>query len=498
MDSIKNIQSERWFYGFLLLHVAIWTLAPAWFRYNLPLDAMEGTTWGEQFAWGYDKNPFMTAWLTQLAVLFGGPSGAATYLISQLSVALCFWSVWRLGKYMLPPLYALTAVMLLEGIQYYNLHAIDFSDNTLELATWALCILCFYQAVRTNKLRDWLLTGLFAGLAMMTKYYSIMLLIPMTLLLLINRDARAHFKNPSLYLGLLVFILVIIPHVIWLMSHDFITFDYAVSRVSVKTHAWDNHIRYALQFVLEQFEALLPTLLLVLTFFIGKNTGTSPVSVSRFDKQFLFFTAICPFLLTILLSAIMGINLRAAWGQPLFSLWGILFILWFKPVITLQKFYRFAILLFILAAITITVYCVNIIRGTKPSSANFPGKIIAATLTQLWHEKYQTPLKFVAGGRWLAGNISFYSKDHPQVYIDWNKQMSPWIDEAALRKNGAIFVWDLTAINRRKEVAIEDVTRQFTTMGPIEIMYFSWHNNKNLPPAEIKVAFLPPANNLPK
>src|SRR5438876_370398 len=131
---LKYIRPSYWLYGFILLHITIWTLAPALVRYTLPLDAMEGTPWGKQFEWGYDKNPFMNGWLTELAFYWGGP--ALIYLFSQLSIAAAFFAIWQLGKKMMPPLYALLAIFFLECIHYYNLHAIDFNDNTLEVGLW--------------------------------------------------------------------------------------------------------------------------------------------------------------------------------------------------------------------------------------------------------------------------------------------------------------------------------------------------------------------------
>src|SRR5437868_12607295 len=126
---IKNhsIQLSRLLYVFIFIHVIVWTLVPYGVRFTLPMDAMEGATWGQQLEWGYDKNPFLNGWLTTLAVQLGGPSGWMIYLFSQISVTVCFWAVWQLGKKMLPPLYALIGVLLLEGVQYYNFHAIDFN-----------------------------------------------------------------------------------------------------------------------------------------------------------------------------------------------------------------------------------------------------------------------------------------------------------------------------------------------------------------------------------
>ncbi len=487
MVNSTTIRPTQWFYAFIILHITLWTLAPALFRFNLPLDAMEGTTWGRQLEWGYDKNPFVNAWLTELAVQVGGQS--LVYLFSQISVILCFWAVWTLAKKMMPPLYALLSVLLLEGIQYYNLHAIDFNDNTLELGLWALTALFFYDALLKNKLSDWLLCALFAGLGMMTKYYTAILLLPMLFLVLKHRHC---LKTSSFYVGLMVFIAILIPHVQWLFQHDFITIDYAFNRVNYKSTTPFDHLFYPIQFSWQQFETILPALLLSLPLFIGRKPLfiQPPLRVNAFDKEFLFYVGIFPFLFTVILSALTGFKLRAAWGQPLFSLWGIIFILYLQPHVSVQKFYRFILILFCTAAIVIACYTSALIRASSPSSANYPGKIIAATLTEEWNKRYHSTLTYVAGPRWLSGNIAFYSKDRPFVYIDWNKKLSPWINEKELKHHGAIFVWDLSDTN--PETSFNEIKTRFPSTEEIQIMQFAWYRNKNMPPVKIAVAFLPP------
>lgn len=485
----KSFQAARWLTVFILLHVFFWTLIPAWVRYTLPMDAMEGTTWGHQLVLGYDKNPFLNAWLTRFALFLGGGYVWVIYLFSQLSVAACFWAVFEVGKKWLPPIYALIGVMLLESMQYYNLHAIDFNDNTLELGLWALTILYFYQAALKNHLSDWLLTGLFAGLGMMAKYYTALLLIPMAVFLLINPIARQRLKSPFLYAGLLLFIIIILPHTIWLFSHDFITVQYAIGRVSSPPTLF-NHIQFPLQFAWQQLEVLLPALLLFSILFLGKKPiFAARPSLTNFDKTFLLFMGFGPFLLTILLSAIFGMKLRAGWGQPLLSLWGIMLVTWLTPRLTRERFLSFIVFLAVLATVMISVYSIALIRGNKPSSANFPGEVIARELTMQWEKRYHKPLMFVAGPRWAAGTIAFYSKDQPSVYIDWDNKVSSWIDETKMRQEGAIFVWDPT---EAIQVSVKDIRARFPKLGPIEIMHFSWMRNKKLTPVEIRVAFLPP------
>jgi 4-amino-4-deoxy-L-arabinose transferase-like glycosyltransferase len=494
---LKNSSITRWFFVFTFLHVIAWTLAPFLIRFNLPMDSIEGAIWGHQLEWGYDKNPFMNGWLTALALKIDGSTGWAIYLFSQLSVAICFWAVWELGKKMLSPVYALLAVLLLEGMQYYNFHAIDFNDNTLELSIWALTTLFFYHALTRNKFFDWLLTGFFAALGMMTKYYTIILLFPMFLFLLFHPIGREQFKKPALYVGLLVFIAIITPHIFWLFSHNFITLNYAFNRVA-SAPSWINHLFFPAQFAWQIFEVIVPTLFLILLLFISDSKRPAaqlPIyPLTQFDKQFLFFVGMGPFLLTVLLSAVTGIKLRAGWGQPLLSLWSLILIAWLQPYLdlTAKKFYRFLVIMIVFLALTVTAYSIALIRAAEPSSANYPGKTIAATVTERWHHQYSTPILYIAGARWIAGNIAFYSKDHPQVYIDWNPEVSPWIDEEKLKKQGAVFVWELQENQKNLINEINKIKMRFKKMKPPVLYSFNWLRNKNMAPVRVLVAFLPP------
>ncbi len=489
-EHFKLPQVERWLTFFIFLHVFFWTVAPAIIRFDLPMDALEGSIWGHQLEWGYDKNPFLNGWLTRLALEIGGYSGWMTYFFSQLSVGISFWAIWQLGKKLVTPFAALIAVLLMESIQYYNLHAIDFNDNTLELSGWALTILYFYHAITMGKLRHWLLTGLFAALSMLTKYYSIMLLLPMLFFLCQNPTARQQLKNNYFYAGLLFFLLLMTPHLIWLTQHHFITIHYAIDRVA-SVSAWHHRILFPLQFAWQQIEAIIPTLLLFSMLLIGKKPvfAVKKISLSTFNRQFLFVIGLGPFLLTLIFSALFDWKLRAAWGQPLFSLTGLLLMVWLTPNITREKFYSFLALWVALFTAMVSVYSYSLIRAKQPSSANFPGKIIANVLTQEWQQTYQRPLNYVAGPRWMAGNVALFSPDHPAVFMDWDTKKSPWIDEATLKKQGAIFIWDPT---EAVQVSSESLRSRFHHLGAIKVAHFSWLRNPHEKPIEMSYAFLPP------
>lgn len=479
---------NRLFWVFLLAHVIGWTLVPAFIRHNLPLDALEGTTWGRQLEWGYDKNPFLNAWLTALATYLGGER--MVYFFSQLSVAACFWSVFQLGKKILSPVYAVLAVLVLEGLQYTNVHAIDFNDNVLELGLWALTVYFFYQAITTRKLVTWLLTGFFAALGVMAKYYTLALIASLAIVFLIDKDARAQLKTRTPYMGLLLFLIIITPHTIWLFFHQFVTINYVFLRTSAEP-SWLNHINFPLQFTVEQFQVLIPTLILFGLLFISKKPLLSERKIipTPIQQKIIFLAAWMPLILTLLLSLITGAKLRAGWGMPLLSFIPLYLFTHLQPRISRIKLMTFTGGILMLLALLLTLYTNSIINSTTESSANYPGKEISRAITTQWQKQFHTPLKYVAGPRRIGGNISFYSKERPAVYMEWNPLHAPWIDENDLKKQGAVFVWD---INNHGSLP-DDVKKRFPNLLPATVMEFSYDRNVNhLAPIKIGVAFLPP------
>ncbi len=379
-----TFKENRWFWGFAGLHVIFWTIMPALFRYTLPLDAVEGTTWGRQLAFGYDKNPFLNAWLTELAVWVGGQSGWAIYLFSQLCVVACFWAVWRLSKKMMSPVHAFVAVVLLEFMTNYNIDAIDFDDNVLQVCFWALIILFFYKAVTNQKIRHWVLVGIFAALAMLSKYFVIILFVPMALFLLTNRDARKSFVKPGLYVAIIIFCLMLLPHVIWLFHHDFMTVTYMFARASTSP-TWIDHLWNPWHFGYSYVLAFLIPLIVFLLVYPGKTISpeiSMPHKMTSFQWQFLLLMGLAPFLFVLLLSLMTGMALHLGWGQPLLSLWGVILVSATQPKITRRQFYRFVLISGFLFTLAIIAYGVSMIDAGDSSSANYPGPAVAQAMTK--------------------------------------------------------------------------------------------------------------------
>lgn len=487
-DNLNKFNAERWFWLFLSIHVLAWTLAPALIRRNLPLDAIEGTLWGQQWQLGYDKNPFLNGWLTTIAGSLSHPSGWMIYFFSQISVGLCFWAVWRLGKAMMPAAYALVGVALLEALQYYNFHSIDFNDNTLELSTWGLATYAFYLALQSGRLKHWVMWGVFAALGMMAKYYTLVLLASMGLFMLFHPAHRRQLSTLAPYAGVLVFIALCLPHVWWLFHHNFITVRYVFERADAPPD-WSNHFVFPLKFIWQQFEVFLPALLVYGLLFLGGKPRTQALSIKPDDRLFLACVGLGPTLLTAFLSLVCGTMLRAGWGMPLQSLWPLVLLSVLAPRLSRVKCLSFMAGIFLLIGAAVVFYRDSLVHSPDASSGNFPGLTMATVLTEEWHIAFHRPLVYVAGSRWIGGNIEYYSSDHPAVFMEWDLERSPWIHLPDLNKKGAIFVWDVTD----GETLPPAVRKAYPRLRPSFVLEFKLKRNEyHLPPQKVGVAILPP------
>lgn len=498
------------FWWFTLIHAVLWVILPTSMRYALPHDTIEGAMWGQHLEWGYDKNPWMNAWLTRLGWEIGGTSGLGIYILSSAFIVLSFWAVWRLASKFLPPVYALISVFLLEGCINYTLVPQSFNDNLIELGLWPLMFLFFHNAIREQKYKDWLWVGITAGLSFMAKYYTAIPLILMFIFLLINKEARQSFFQFGIYLAFICFSLIILPHFIWLIEHQFITLAYAFNRtINEHINWWTLHFYYPASFGFGLIvDFLLPIVLLGIFIWPAKNNSeqtvvASKITLSNFDRQYLIILGIGPFIVTMLLSAIFGWRLYSEWGVPLVSLWGILLVVILQPKITLSAFKRFMIIIYTLMFLWGIGYVLGLsLDKWHKHSDNYPAQQIADEITKLWWEKYHKPLKYVAGSRYIAGYIAFYSSDHPSVYVEWNQQFSPWISVNEMKKYGAVFIQDdyygTTVFGKHPDTHNgtqfpKEVLMEFPNIEILPLQYFRWlRAGESVPPIKLLIGYLPP------
>jgi 4-amino-4-deoxy-L-arabinose transferase-like glycosyltransferase len=407
----KNI--ENIFYIFVTAHLIFWTVIPSLTNQNLPLDTIEALAWGSNLDWGFNKHPPGSAFFPEVFFQIFGSQDWAYYLLSQIFVVISFYYVFKFSKeFFNNDLLGLISVLLIEAIYFYNFTTPEFNVNVCQLPFWSLTVYFSWKIYTSKEIKftDCFLVGLFAAIGFLSKYLFLYLLVSIDLLFIYLIFIKGERKFDFKYLITLeVFLIILVPHLIWLNNNEFITITYGLARTGLEQSSLIDHIKFPLLFLIKQVGILIPFLFLV-WLLIKKIKFKFDLK----DKRLLFLLAIniLPILLMFLTSVVTGSKIRTMWMTPFYLFFGTLFIYLFQTQINIKKLKPFMIgfiFLFFLSPILYTY--VSISKDDKRT--DYPGKEIAIKTQYAWDQQFNSKINVVYGNEWNAGNLSYHLKSRP-------------------------------------------------------------------------------------
>jgi 4-amino-4-deoxy-L-arabinose transferase-like glycosyltransferase len=428
---------------FAILHLAIWTALPTLAYPNLPLDLIEALTYGREWQLGYDKLPPLPWWVVEALYRLIGHD-FAYYALSQITVLAALTLVWLTGRAMIGPFGALSGVLIIDGLHYFNFTAPKFNHDVIQLPFWALAGFSFYRALRGGGLLYWCLLGAGIGVSLWAKYFVVVLIAPLALFLILDRDARRHLATPGPWLAAIVALLIMAPHLIWLVKNDFLPFAYASARAAPSRGLID-HVLHPAGFALGQAGFLVPSFLIALPLLWPRGKADPQATLASPDFRLITLLAFGPAATVLALAAITGRGTVAMWGYPLWLFLG----LWIVFVVDRSRVKAELLKVVAMWAIVFTVYAIaflvnyQILPGFdhRYRATSFPGEAMAREISQRYRAQTNRPLTYVIGSMWDGGNIGHYAAEHPRVLIDGRPARAPWIDLSDLRSKGAVIVW---------------------------------------------------------
>ena len=406
--NINNI-----FYIFVISHLIFWILVPSITNHNLPLDTIEALAWGSNLDWGFNKHPPLSAFFPEVFYQIFGPQDWAYYLLSQIFVLISFYYVFKFSKEIFNNnLLGLISVLLIEAIYFYNFTTPEFNVNVCQLPFWSCTVYFSWKIYNSKgvKFSDCFLVGLFAALGFLSKYLFVYLLASIDFLFMylifIKKDRKFDFKY---FITLEVFLIILVPHLIWLNNNDFITITYGLARTGLEQSSLIDHIKFPSIFLLKQIGILIPFFLLI--FLLAKKIK---LKINLKDKKLLFLLAIniLPIVLMFLTSVITGSKIRTMWMTPFYLFFGVLIVYIFQAQINMNKLKSFMygfIFLFFLSPILYGY--ISISKDNKRT--DYPGKGIALKTQYVWGQQFNSEINVVYGNEWNAGNLSYHLKLRP-------------------------------------------------------------------------------------
>ena len=350
--SINSKNINNIFYIFVIAHLIFWTLIPSLTNHNLPLDTIEALAWGSNL------------------------------------------------------------VLLIETIYFYNFTSPEFNVNVCQLPFWSLTAYYSWRIFsgKNIKFSDCFLVGLFAAFGFLSKYLFLYLLVSIDLLFIylifIKKDRKFDFKY---LITAEVFLVVLVPHFIWLTNNEFITITYGLARTGLEQSSLINHIQYPLIFIGKQIGILIP--FLILTWLLVQKIK---FKINFKDKKLLFllFINLLPIFLMFLTSVITGSKIRTMWMTPFYLFFGTFFVYMLQTQINIKRLKPFVIGFVFFFFLSPVLYAyVSISKDDKRT--DYPGKEIAIKTQYAWDQQFNSEINVVLGNEWNAGNLSYHLKSRP-------------------------------------------------------------------------------------
>ncbi len=477
-----------------LFHLAAWSLIPFLCNTCLPLDTIEASMWGSQWAWGYDKHPPLSGWAAHAAALLAGDLGI--YCLAQLCVVTAGLGIYRLARLLtLDTKAAFLAVLSLDLLFYYQYAAVEFNVNILQMPFWAWGWFFGLDALQNKRYASWLGLGVCIGLGALTKYIAVFMLVPLFAAWWQRGELKTVLKSPGLYVAGAASILLFLPHLIWMMNHEWITITYGLSRGGDEPAAWWQHLWHPVEFILGQATIMAPALIIALVCMKSGASITKPIR----GTGALFFGA---FAFIALFSLITGMAPVTMWAAPMPLAIGV----WLVSRYGIAEHPRF---LYRMVGVTAVFYVVAyvvvfglapVIRE-KPHRVNYPGPELASRLEALWEEHGSGAFDYIVADEWNGGIVNHYGRQRPAVVIHGDFKLATYLAKNDVKAKGALVFWlksrdHLSSKAKPMEREFPDIHSHFNDIIPLPDLIVPWPRRTDGKAGRYGIAYIPPAENM--
>jgi 4-amino-4-deoxy-L-arabinose transferase-like glycosyltransferase len=425
----------------LTVHVVFWWICGWAIHSTIHHDMAELWAWGKEFQAGYFKHPPLSAWIAGAWFNLFPRQNWSFYLLSAVNAGIGLAGVFMIARLTLDHRAAWAALLLVMLTPFFNVYAFKLNANAVLLAVWPWTVYFFLRTLQTGRLVHATVFGALAGLAVLGKYYSAVLLSACFLASVSTPAARRLYLSPAPYVAVAAALIVLAPHALWVANHGFPTIEYAIDKTNSPRLAVLQRglVATAQAIVLHMFA------LAALVFALGgerSNLTRAWRGFTRPENRVLVILTLGPLLITLLACAIGNVRISTQFMIPAFFLLPIAVLSTSRIIISDLQLVR----LTKAAAMVMLAFASSALIMREVAASRFEQYGHAAIYefsrraTQHWRHVTGTRLPIVTGDHQLAVLVAFYSPDRPSILTDFDRRKSPWISADALNRHGALVV----------------------------------------------------------
>jgi len=190
--------------------------------------------WSRHLDWGYYDHPPLVAYLIALGTWLFGQNEFGVRFASVLLSTAVLWLVYRItadyaqqtrqsDDRFSPQSAGLWATMAIAATPLFSIGGFLATPDVPMAFFWTLAVMLTFCIVKDPRPRYGLLLGLVLGLGLLSKYPFGILPLGLLLAFAATREGRRHLRTPAPYLAATLALLVLVPHVLWLRRHDYVS-----------------------------------------------------------------------------------------------------------------------------------------------------------------------------------------------------------------------------------------------------------------------------------
>ena len=452
---------------------------------DIHFDMGEMVAWSRDVGLGTPKHPPLPAWLVGAwFALF--PLADWAYYLFAIAVAMAsLWIAWAASSNYLAPEKQATGLALLMLVPFVNFHALKYNANSAMMPWWALTTWLFLRSFETRGLGFAAFAGIAAAAAMLTKYWSIVLIAALAIAALCDSRRRAYFASAAPYVTIAAGAVALAPHAAWLYVHDFVPFGYALeshpATILEALASGAGYLAGALGY------AVPPIMLVAVAVRPGRAAIMDALWPDDPQRRLAAIAFVLPLLLPTLLAVASAEKVVSLWAIASMTLLPV--VLLSSPKITIPRPAAIGILgiavalpLLAIAAAPVVAVITHLV-GLPNYAAHY--RLVAQAAEKVWREATPDRLRVVGSYNNLLYGTVFYFADRPSAYEIVSPEITPWVDDARLARDGILLycpVAELLCMNalaarmtalredggRRVEV---DISRSFLRVSGATVRY---------------------------
>src|SRR5215470_6940192 len=199
----------------LAAYWAVWTVyaVVAKASQDFHFDMGEMVAWSREVTFGTPKHPPLPAWLVG-AWFWIFPLTTWGYDLFAVGIAaVSLWVAFVVSTRYLDGVKSAVGLALLTLVPFFNFHALKFNANSAMMPWWALTTWFFLRSFENRGLGLATLAGVAAAGAMLTKYWSVVLLVALVIGAVSDPRRKLYFVSAAPYVTIGVGLAALSPHI---------------------------------------------------------------------------------------------------------------------------------------------------------------------------------------------------------------------------------------------------------------------------------------------